>query len=366
VRLTSRPPKRWNSRRTAASCRSSSSRQPRSPRAPAFGRVDDIREQHRRERPVDRMAGLPPSQEFLDFVHDAVDAADERVVLIARELDEASTRDVLGQVAAALDRGDHVVAAMQNQRRGRDRRERGAHVDLSVPPHQLARRTRGCGEPLEAREPAVKVFVLAQGWRDDRCIVTAPPGALEVLVHELQRGPRKPVRPARGRPVDDQRLDQFRVGGREERGQRPSFRRPQQRRPAGSNRLHHGADVVHALLGRRRTPDAIRKPGATLVEHHHPGERRQALERAGEGRQLPVMLDLVPEGAQQHQIEAATPSDARSGSRRCSAAPNRGGHFQRPDTRYSPPRRAHISSRARACPRRLVPHRLCGHADRDT
>jgi hypothetical protein len=184
----------------------------------ALGGADDVSEEHRRERPVGLAARSVPGEELLNLVDDAVDVAHKRIMLVARKLDEARAGNVLGEVAATVDRRGHVAAAVQDECRRGDRRERGAHVYPRVPPDQLSRHTRRCGEALEAREPTVEVLVLAQGRRDDRRKVTAPPGGLEVLVHEISRGLVDPIPPARGRPIDDQRLDRFRIGGGEERG----------------------------------------------------------------------------------------------------------------------------------------------------
>ena len=83
------------------------------------------------------MAWSLSGQEFLDLVHDELDVAHKRIVLVAGELDEASTGDVLGEVAATLDRGGHVVGAMQYEGRRRDCRERRPHVDACVPARKL-------------------------------------------------------------------------------------------------------------------------------------------------------------------------------------------------------------------------------------
>src|SRR5215207_4042445 len=94
----------------------------------ALGRANDVSEEHRRESPVGLPARSFPGEELLDLVHDTIDVAHERIMLVARKLDEASAGNVLAEVAATLDRRGHVAAAVQDERRRGDRGERGAHV----------------------------------------------------------------------------------------------------------------------------------------------------------------------------------------------------------------------------------------------
>ena len=139
--------------------------------------------------------GRSPVRNSFDLVHDALDVAHKRIVLIAGKLDEASAEDVLGEVVPTVDQGGHVAAAVQDQCRRGDRGKRGRRRRPSVPARQLSGPAGRCGETLEPREPAVKALVL-EGRRDDRRKVTASPPAVEVLVHELEYGLAEGRRPS--------------------------------------------------------------------------------------------------------------------------------------------------------------------------
>ena len=57
-------------------------------------------------------------------------------VVVARQLDILGAGDVLRQVASGVDGDGPVTDAMENQRRGLDRGQHVADVDLVVGPHQ--------------------------------------------------------------------------------------------------------------------------------------------------------------------------------------------------------------------------------------
>src|SRR5438445_7527075 len=95
---TSLPLKRSSSRRTAAWW---ASHEPRSVAelCRALGRADDVGEEHRRQDTV-RLRPMPHAgEELLDLVEDLV-GVDPGQMVVPRQLDEARTRDVLGDVAA--------------------------------------------------------------------------------------------------------------------------------------------------------------------------------------------------------------------------------------------------------------------------
>ena len=68
-------------------------------------------------------------QEALDLVEHRVLVADERQVVVARQLDERRARDQAGDVAPFLHEQRPIAGAVEHQRRHADRRQ---HVRTSI------------------------------------------------------------------------------------------------------------------------------------------------------------------------------------------------------------------------------------------
>ena len=124
-----RPQKRSSSRRTAAWCSSRSAAQ----RASPSSRTRSVEPTRSVKRTVvstrsDGGTGRAPGEELLDLVEDLV-GIDDRHVVVALELDEASARDPIGDVAPLLDAASRDrrcggarasgTARYRQQRRGR-------------------------------------------------------------------------------------------------------------------------------------------------------------------------------------------------------------------------------------------------------
>src|SRR4029453_1542874 len=119
-------------------------------------------------------------------------------------------------------------------------------------PPLVASDTRGHYFEADGRAPPLLVgskgrFVILAGRRPRILCVTNPLGVGAV---HYQGGGSRGVR--RG----------------EERGHRPTLGDAEQGSPRRARGLQHGADVIHSLLQSRKSVlgDAIRQPGATLVE----------------------------------------------------------------------------------------------------
>src|SRR5262249_39225774 len=94
----------------------------------APGRVDEIGEQDRHKSAL-RAAGCGCTGEvLLDLIEQRIPVAVPPQVVLPAKLDVSSMRYVRGQVAAMLDGYEAVVRAMHDERRSRDRWQRGANV----------------------------------------------------------------------------------------------------------------------------------------------------------------------------------------------------------------------------------------------
>ena len=80
-------------------------------------------------RDRDRRRALEAGQKPLDLVEHRVLIADERQVIVARQLDEPRVRNALGHIAALFDAQAAIAGAVEDQRRHADRRQ---HVRTSI------------------------------------------------------------------------------------------------------------------------------------------------------------------------------------------------------------------------------------------
>ena len=98
-------------------------------------RTDDIGEQDRGEHSI-RGDGLTDAgQELLDLVQDVV-TVDEGEVVLSRELHVTRAFDVAREPARVLDGADLVADAMDDERRGCDRRDDFPNIDLERHAHE--------------------------------------------------------------------------------------------------------------------------------------------------------------------------------------------------------------------------------------
>ena len=101
----------------------------------------------------------------------------------------------------------------------------------------------------------------------------------------------------------------LRIGGGEQDAHRPALREPEQRGALGAGGVHHGADVVHALLERRRSGDRVGEPGAALVEQDQPRERGELVEEPGDARVGPLQVQVRDEARHEHEVERPVADD---------------------------------------------------------
>ena len=308
------PSKRSSSAAATASCRSKSSRQRRSPSSAARS-VDRTTSVNRTVASTRSPNGLATGagEEALDLVQGGLDRIQVGVVISAPDLDIAGAGDVIGEVAALARLGPDLLRALEDQRRDCDRSEQGADVDGPVPLHHRAYGPRRADEPLESSVPAPERLVLSR-VRACRCHLSAAPAVFDVVEHRLEEfpcpAPRVVVcalKPGQ-RAKQHERLCSLRIRRGEHRAQHTTLRGAEQGCALRPDRIEHRSQIVHPLFQRRRPSDPVRQPRTALVERDQPRERRQPLEEAPVGRQLPRVLDLIRPAARVDKIQR-TPAD---------------------------------------------------------
>jgi hypothetical protein len=94
----------------------------------------------------------------------------------------------------------------------------------------------------------------------------------------------------------------LRIGGREQRPERPAVRDANERGLVGVRCVHDRANVVHACLERRYAGKAVGHTGAALVEEEQAAERGEPAEELPR-RSLPEQLHVVGQGGDVDQVE---------------------------------------------------------------
>ena len=99
------------------------------------------------------------------------------------------------------------------------------------------------------------------------------------------------------------------IGGGEQDAHRPALRESEQRGALRAGGVHHRADVVHAILQRRRRGDRVGKPRAALVEQDQPRERGELVEEARDPRVRPLQVQVRDEARHEHEVERTVADD---------------------------------------------------------
>ena len=232
-------------RKRRSSCSSASASAPRTMTMVATARSDVF-------------APLRLAKELADHLDDALRIADEEQMIDSGQLRVLRTGDVGGELAARLDVDQDVVRAMNDERRHANGGQHAADVDAAVHPHQRDAGAGGRAEPLELAPPADHVRVLAHGGGEQRQALAAPPVALDVVEQALQRRlVGMPVLELREAAVDDERVAALGMVGGEQRRERAAFGDAHHVSGLEPGRVHHRAQVVHALVHRRQRADRI-------------------------------------------------------------------------------------------------------------
>ena len=82
-------------------------------------------------------------------------------------------------------------------------------------------------------------------------------------------------------------------------------------RPLGADVVEDRPKVVDPLLDRRQVvhADRVGQAGAALVEDDDTTERRQLVEQAGEGREVPHGVDVAEPLVDEDEVDRAVPED---------------------------------------------------------
>ena len=211
-----------------------------------------------------------------------------------RELDELRSGDPLGEVSSALDRVDrdrrvgaatsvgHLDRSARTPRtsmshRASDRARAPAGRGAVAMHSATHRRMSGRASAREVRSISMirPVHPVPQSSAD---LVEESSRLLSVATPRVVRCPMRPR--VASRPRARAPTTRSGMGRREQRARACRLRRsPRSTAPLGSCGVQHGADVVHARLEVGGVPgDAVRQPGAALVEDDQARERAQPLE----------------------------------------------------------------------------------------
>jgi hypothetical protein len=179
-----------------------------------------------------------------------------------------------GDPAPLLDVGVEIAGPVQDEGRDPHGGQHVPHVDLRVHSEQRQGRSRAGAAAEERRDPSAERRVRARRVLGNVHLpMPLTLDGLEVLL-PLLGGGRPGVVGAPDPLGEDSEGDEgnrpFRVGRGEEDAHVPALGRSEDRGPLGSDRVHHGPDVVHPLLDRRQlvVRHAVRHPGAAPVEEN--------------------------------------------------------------------------------------------------
>jgi hypothetical protein len=277
----------------------------------SLGRADDIREQDRGERSLGLRVMAGTGEKLLDLLDDWRHLADPWPMICALELHEARAGNVLREVPAMRDGGDHVLAAVEDQRRRADRTQNTANVDLGVHPQQRHCSPGTCGHALKAPPPPPRRRIVAP-TRQERAEADTGAPALSVnsrhLLDLLPGHTPRIVGPAHhacvGPPEHEVRRA-VRIRGGEQHRQRAPLREPEQRGPLEAHGIHYRTDVVHPLLHRRQLSigHPVGEPSPPLVEVHDAREPVQRRLKTRNPRILSGRLDVADPAAHEHQVD---------------------------------------------------------------
>src|SRR5262245_29012231 len=93
------------------------------------------------------------------------------------------------------------------------------------------------------------------------------------------------------------------MGCREKRRQRTALGSPEKPGSVRTGCVHHGPDVIHALVEPGQFARTVRKAGAALVEHDDPCAFAELLEPACEVGFVPASFDMRNETGAEDQVD---------------------------------------------------------------
>src|SRR5829696_1979284 len=276
-----------------------------------LGRGHDVGEQDRGQHPGRRGGLADPGQELLDGVQGELGGLPGQGPVGAGQLDQPGVGDVLGQVAAVLDREQGEVAAVQHQGGRLDQGQEGSHGDLEQGPQE------GVGGPgaghraLHPGHPAAEALVAGAAGDGGGHGLGRAPGVLDPGDDGLGPLWREPDRVVVGGHVagagvaEDQGPGPLRTGGGEEQGHRAGLGGGgHEGRLLRAGGVHDRCHLIRVgLPGRRQgLGQRVGGAGAAAVEQDQPRKRGQPAQEQGRRRVLPLQVH-VAEGAQgQHQV----------------------------------------------------------------
>lgn len=202
---------------------------------------------------------------------------------------------------------------MQDQRGHADGGEDAADVDLGVPACQ-----RQCGAgtrtpPEIPSPPPPEVLVVLGPSRQQLdtggTAPVQPDVVVELLAFLIVRSPRVIRAPDALRigTVHDQRPGPLGIGRGEERADGTPLGAAEQGGLLRADGVHHGLDVLDALLEGGNATNPVRESRAALVEEDQAREGRQPAQEPGIARLVPVLLDIRDPAGDVHEVDRAAP-----------------------------------------------------------
>ena len=271
--------------------------------AGAPGRVDDILEDHGREHPVDLRGRSRTCQKLLHLSEYSVAGVEKREMVGPRNLNQSCAGDASGQLAAAFDAHQRVIRQVDNQGRNPYGTKNSGNVDFAIHPHQRDGGGWACAKPFEFAPPPPQRGVARFRRGEGRQTLAGAPALVDVLDQRVKPFvSRMPVEEARKRAIEDERLAPFGMTGGKKRGKRAALRKSKQRSALDADRVHHSADIVHALVHGRQVRDAVREAGATLVEKDDAAKAAELVQPARQTRFVPIIFEMRDEARRHYQV----------------------------------------------------------------
>jgi hypothetical protein len=175
--------------------------------------------------------------------------------------------------------GNHgITGAVPSERRNRNLREYGAHVDFAGELQQVAHRRRTGRLTFVARLPNRCLGVAEERGRREGNEGSGVRSPSPVTNHIVQGWRRSAGRvfsriDAGRRTFQEKAVQPFRIGHGEEHRHRASLRYPIEEGAVDAGSIHHGSGIIHSRVDRGHRNSPVGSARASLVEQHDTSKR---------------------------------------------------------------------------------------------
>ena len=277
------------------------------------GRPHDVGEQHRGQPATGMLPGP-----FSDPVGDRKPAQRvDHVVGVTRiqhvvdpwQFQVDGIGHMVRQVAPIADTNHHISTPLDDQGRAADLRQHRAHVELVIGRDQLAHCAGRRRLPLKTGHPFAVVGVVSPAGRETTHRQGRAPAFPDRSQDPFQRRHVRVVGclgETGHRAIQDQALDQRRIGCGEQASHGPTLGLREQDGPLRINCLHHGTYIVHAPLQGGYTFETVGHALAEFVEQDDPKVLAQAPHDRHVTVVAPAFLQVRHDAGNHHQILRTT------------------------------------------------------------